>query len=110
LFIFSDSNPSTDASKGVRYRGKKARALGIEDYFNMKMKYADWKLPNGKTARIRLYPKSYETIIKYIVKNGFEIIDYVDCKPLKSARRKFPDEYRLWSKVPKFVIWKLRKK
>lgn len=111
LFIFSDDNPVTKSSKSIIHNKKKLKALGIRNYFKEgEMHYADWKLPNRKTVRIRSYAKTYETIIKTILKNNFEIIDYIDTKPLSSAKNKFKEEYELWSKVPKFVIWKLKKK
>ena len=111
VFLFSDDNPVTKSSKSMIHENKKIKALGIRNYFKEgEMHYADWKLPNGKTVRIRSYAKTYESIIKMIIKNNFEIIDYVDVYPIPSAKSKFPEEFSLWSKVPKFVIWKLKKK
>lgn len=111
LFLFSDDNPVTKSSKSIIYEGNKIRGLGIRDYFKEgEMHYADWELSNGKTVRIRSYAKTCQSIIRVIINSNFEIIDYIDVYPIPSAKEKFPEEYRLWSKVPKFVIWKLRKK
>lgn len=111
VFLFSDYNPVTKSSKSIICENKKIKALGIRDYFKEReMHYVDWKLPNGKTVRIRSYAKTYESIIKIIIKNKFEIVDYIDVHPIHSAKNKFPEEYTLWSKVPKFVIWKLKKR
>src|SRR3989344_1648913 len=109
LFLFSDDNPVTKSSKSITYEGNKIKALGIRNYFKEgEMHSADWELPNGKTVRIRAYSRTFESVIKTILQNNFEIIDYVDAFPIPSAKNKFPEEYKLWSKVPKFVIWKLK--
>jgi len=109
LFLFSGGNPIIDSTV-TTYDNNKLKTIGTKNYFDEKMDYADWTLPNKKTVRIRVYPKTYETVIKTIIKNGFEIMDYVDAKPLPSSKKKFPEQYKLWSKVPKFCIWKLKKK
>jgi len=110
VFIFSTGNPFIDASQSIKYKGVKLKAIGLKDYFKDAPHEADWKLPNGKTVVIRAYTKNYQSTIKTILNSDFEIADYIDIKPISSAKRKFPKEYSLWSKVPKFVIWKLRKK
>jgi len=56
------------------------------------------------------YHKTYETIIKIIVKNGYEIVDYKDCFPLKKAKKLFPEDYETFSRRTFFCVWKLRKK
>ena len=108
IFIFSVKNPIVDISKGTKTKGKELRLLGLENYFKQKRAFAKWKLPNGKVARIVTYHKTYGDIIRTIVKNGFEIIDYEDTKPLEKGKTLFPKEYGFYSKVPNFCVWKLR--
>lgn len=107
-FIFSVGNALYHASKGIKYKGKELRALGIKNYFKDKELKADWKLSNGKIANIITYNKDPGEIIRTAVKNGFEVIDYEDTKPIKKAKKKFPEEYEFYSKVPIFSVWKLR--
>jgi ubiquinone/menaquinone biosynthesis C-methylase UbiE len=110
VFLFSVANPIVDASVSIKHKGEKVKVLGRRGYFAQAAHTADWKLPNGKTVVIKSYEKTYEYIIRTINKTGFEIADYIDIKPIASAKNKFPKEYALWSKIPKFVIWKIRKK
>jgi len=97
-FIFSTNNPVSESSEGAKRKGKKVKIL--TDYFTEK------KL----TTKIPSYHLTYETIIKTILKNGFEIVDYKDAFPLKKAKKLFPDYYERYSKIPFFMVWKVMKK
>lgn len=118
-FIFSIGNPISEVSekykikgKRVKYKGISARVLG--DYFKERKIYGTWKniLHKKEVMSIRMptYHKTYETIIKTIINNGFEIVDYIDCFPTKQSKKLFPDEYRFLSKIPYFCVWKIKKK
>jgi SAM-dependent methyltransferase len=118
-FIFSIGNPVTEISERVMIRGKRIKYRGIPlraitDYFNEKKIYSIWKniLKDEKYKDIRMhsYHKTYETIIKTIIKNGFEIEDYADCFPTKESKKLFPKEYRVLSRIPYFCVWKVKKK
>ena len=109
-FIFSVGNPFTHTCKKEKVKGKKMRVMGIKSYFKDHKLSADWKLPNGKTATIITYVKTYEEMINIILKNNFEIVGYKDTFPLKKAKKLFPEEYELNSKIPFFCVWKIRKK
>ena len=107
-FIFSQGNPVEECKKKIKIRGKTIKVLG--DYFTEKKIYNIWKNIKGKDLRMPTYHKTYETIIKTIIKNGFEIADYKDCFPLKKAKKLFPSDYKEYSKRPFFCVWKVRKK
>jgi len=94
IFIFSTGNPVAET----------------KNYFKESKISVSWKDDNGNIMRMPYYHKTYETIIKTIIKNNFEILDYKDRFPLKKAKRLFPNEYKEYSKVPFFCVWKLRKK
>jgi hypothetical protein len=68
-----------------------------------------WSTGQKKT-RVPGYHKTYETIIKTILRNGFEIVDYKDCYPMKKAKKLFPQYYKSYSKSPYFAVFKVRKK
>ena len=112
VFIFSSGNPITEMTKKVNKRNPLVREF--ENYFNEKKIYGIWRniLHKKKVRNIKMpiYHKTYETIIKTIVKNGFEIIDYKDCFPLKKSKKLFPEEYEFLSKVPFFCVWKVKLK
>ena len=60
--------------------------------------------------KVIAFHRTYESIIKTIIKNGFEIVDYKDCRPLKKAKKIFPDHYKINEAMPYFSVWKVRKK
>jgi SAM-dependent methyltransferase len=112
-FIFSSGNPISEMAKKVSCGKKKYKVLGLRSYFQEKKISTIWNVDDGIRkfkAKIFFYHKTYETIIKSIIKNGFEIADYKDCFPLKKAKKLFPKEYNYTSKVPFFCVWKVKKR
>lgn len=112
IFVFSIGNPVSETAKSMKFNGKKYRALGIKNYFVEGVYYAKWKMGAKKTFKVDVpfYHKTYETIIKTIVRNNFEIVDYKDALPLKKAKELFPEYYERYTKVPVFSVWKLKKR
>ena len=108
LFVFSGSNPVIDVAKKVVYRGRKFRI--VKDYFKEGFRETKWTTEHGAYIKIRFYHKTYGTIVKTILRNGFEIIDYEDAFPIDIARKKFPKDYKLWSNMPFFCTWKIMKR
>ncbi len=109
-FIFSCGNPVSECVQRVIVGKKRYKALGLRSYFEEKVHYANWSYPDIKCPNVPSYHKTYETIIKTILRNGFEIADYKDCFPLKKAKKLFPGDYRTCTKSPYFCVWKVRKK
>jgi len=107
-FIFSTGNPVAEAKKKISMGNKKISIL--DNYFKEGKVYANWKDDKGKKIKMSAYHKTYETIIKTIINNNFEIIDYKDCFPIKKAKKLFPRDYAEYSKKPFFCVWKVRKK
>lgn len=111
MFIFSTDNPVFEVSKSMKIKGKKYKVLGLVDYWKEEKHIATWINPyTKKEVPTPSYHKTFESIIKTILKRGFEITDYKDCFPVKKAKKLFPKEYELYTKVPKFMVIKLRKK
>jgi len=108
FFIFSTGNPVAEARKKIKVGKKKISVL--DNYFKEGKIYGPWQDNKGKKMRMSSYHKTYETIIKTIIKNGFEIVDYKDCFPIKKAKRLFPKDYAEYSKKPFFCVWKIKKK
>src|SRR3989338_4625014 len=109
-FIFSIINPIKRMTSGHEIKGKEYRVLGIKDYFKEGLTKYDWFLPDGQKVVIPQYHKTYSTILKTIVRNSFEIVDYEDLKPVSQAKKMFPEKYEIFSKIPNFCILKLKKK
>ena len=109
--IFSTGNPVYESHKNMILDGKKYKVLGITDYFKEEVFYNSWTNPyNQKEITVPVYHKTYETIIKTLLRNGFDIIDYKDCFPAKESKKLFPKDYAKYSKMPMFMVFKVRKK
>jgi len=108
IFIFSTGNPVAECRKKVKWKGKEFRVF--DNYFRNRKIYGTWN--NIKIGKVKVfsYHFTYEILIKAIIKNGFEIMDYIDCYPIKKAKKLFPGDYRTCSKIPYFSAWKLKKK
>jgi SAM-dependent methyltransferase len=104
--VFSTNNPVVACKEkikdGMIYLGKK-------DYFKEDALYDQWS-----TEKVELivpwHHKTLGYIVRAITQSGFELVDYSDPRPLKSAKKYFPEYYALYSKVPRFSVWKVRKK
>ena len=107
LFVFSIKNPVTICLQKKKWFFKTFRE--IDRYFDEDWRIAKWKgkRVSGEGAH---HHKTYGTIIKYLVKYGFEIIDCEDTKPLSSAKNIFPREYQKTVNSPHFCTWKTVKK
>jgi SAM-dependent methyltransferase len=107
-FIFSTGNPVYESREKKIIGDQKFNVFG--DYFNEGKKSIAWKANEGKDMKMTYYSKTYETIINTLLKNGFEIVGYKDCFPLKKAKKLFPEDYAEYSKKPFFCVWKVRLK
>lgn len=106
IFVFSTGNPVHE-SREKKVIGKKKYTL-FGDYFSEGKKSVSWKDNDGKKMQMPYFHKTYETIINLLLSNGFEIIGYKDCFPLKKAKKLFPEDYEDYSKMPFFCVWKVR--
>ncbi|MDO8622870.1 MAG: class I SAM-dependent methyltransferase [archaeon] len=107
IFIFSTENPYRTSLKRTVFHGRKFKE--VEDYFNERLLINNIVTPEGKNITIKRYRKTYETIMKYILKNNFEILDYIDAKPLPKTKKIFPKEYKKIMDLPYFCVWKVKK-
>ena len=71
--IFSKGNPVCEVRERINYKGRKFRTFG--DYFNERKIYGIWRNFNGKDLKVASYHITYETLIRRILSNGFEIIN-----------------------------------
>lgn len=111
-FVFTVRNPVFEITS--KTNRNKPLVREFKDYFKERKIYFTWKniLHKNKTKDIKMpvYHKTYETIIRTLVKNKLEIVDYKDCFPSKKSKKLFPKEYAFLSKVPYFCVWKVKLK
>lgn len=108
-FVFSIGNPVIEVAVKAVKNGTSLRVIGEKSYFKEGLCRSSWGVIKGKEVIMPFYHKTYETIIKRILKGGFEIVDYADCKPSIKAKKLFPGHYRSHSIFPIFCVWKIRK-
>lgn len=108
IFVFSIYNPVTEKFVKKKWFFKKFHVF--ENYFEENIKKESWVKDKNISTLIIHYHKTYGTIVKLLIKNCFEIIDYEDCKPPLSAKKDFPKDYERTINSPKFCVWKVRKK
>ena len=106
VFIFSGYNPVLEVLD-LNFKNKKFEFEG--NYFKKEKIWKKWEHANKKDS-IFFYHKSYEEIINTILKNKFEIVGYKDTFPLKKSEKLYSKSYNKWSKLPKFSVWKVKKK
>ncbi|MFH1211923.1 MAG: class I SAM-dependent methyltransferase [Candidatus Woesearchaeota archaeon] len=101
IFVFSVYSPFKEVLSKKKWKGKEFRI--IERYFDERLIYDNWE-KGDKKYRVSHHHKTYGTIIKTIIRNGFEIVDYEDCKPPKSAKQKYLKAYEETMNIPNFCV------
>jgi SAM-dependent methyltransferase len=107
IFIFTIGVPFYECVRRIKINGKKFKTPS--DYFNERAIHTTW-CSNGKEGKTIHYHKTYGTIIKLLIKNNFEILDYEDCKPILKAKKIYPKEFGDEMDFPRFCAWKVKKK
>lgn len=110
VLIFSTGNPLAKAAEKKKINGIEYKILGEKDYFKLNKTEMIYNSKGGKKIKIFNYVIKNKQVINLANKFGFDIIDYEDTKPILSAKKQFPKEYKLYSKLPLFSVWKLRLK
>lgn len=108
IFVFSGYNPVTEKVVKIKWFFRKFRIL--KDYFKEEKRVGKWRKDKNISADITHYHKTYGTIVKLLVANGFEILDYEDCKPAISSRKGYEKYYDTNLDYPHFCVWKVEKK
>jgi len=104
IFIFSSDNPVVAATH--RMRGKPRKYRVFRNYFDEGKFYKRW--PRIK-SRVPYQHITFQTMIRAVVRNGFNIEDFVDTRTTKEAKKYDRSMYAFTSKVPWFSVWKVRK-
>ncbi|MBU0459757.1 MAG: class I SAM-dependent methyltransferase [Nanoarchaeota archaeon] len=115
FFVFSTGHPifdllnesldnSSEAKISIKRVGNKRIVQG--NYFDEKPKLANL----GELGKMITYAYTFETLIKLGLNNGFELVDYVDAKPVPSSKKYDSEKYKLTTTLPTFILFKWRKK
>ena len=102
--IFNLINQSNNHLIGVRKTSGQRHIFG--NYFDESLKLSDL----GPMGKFVLRNFTFETLISAGLKNSFELVDYVDAKPISSSRKIDADKYRLTTTLPTFMLFKFKKK
>jgi ubiquinone/menaquinone biosynthesis C-methylase UbiE len=105
IFVFSIPNPLLEISSHIK--GKPYNYRVFKDYFKEGKTHSRW--PTFK-VNIPYYHRTFQTLVRAIVRNKFVIEDFVDAKPVKEGKKVNPDAYKTYSKIPHFSIFKVRKR
>jgi ubiquinone/menaquinone biosynthesis C-methylase UbiE len=111
LFVFSTGHPifnlinqSNNHLIGVRKTSGQRHIFG--NYFDESLKLSDL----GPMGKFVLRNFTFETLINTGLKNGFELVDYKDAKPVSLSRRIDFEKFKLTSTLPTFILFKFKKK
>lgn len=59
--------------------------------------------------KVSYYHRPISAILSDIIKSGFIISDFIEPKPLKSVIKRKSDFYKIYSKIPLYMIFELKK-
>jgi ubiquinone/menaquinone biosynthesis C-methylase UbiE len=111
IFVYSTGHPIFNMINSSPQHIIEAVKIGTKkiiygDYFNESFQKGDL----GTLGWMNLRNFTYQTLIKTALKHNFEIVDYVDAKPIPCSRKYDSQKYLLTIKLPSFILFKLRKK
>jgi len=112
VFIFSTGHPVFDL-----INQSPTHLIGIKKIKNKRIIYGNYFDESPKETdlgsflgKMKVYCYTYETLINTALKNNFELISYVDAKPIPNSRKYNAGKYELTTKLPTFMLFKFRKK
>lgn len=103
MFVFSIGNPVTNC---IRVNNRRRISIKREYFREIRAK-SRW---GEKGVCMIWYHKTYGTIVRSLVRNGFDLVDYEDAKPINKSKKLFPKYYEETNILPYFCTWKWRKK
>ncbi len=113
-FIFSIYNPVLDATypiKGNNLEGFLSdKNRRFEDYYREGLHKQIWWKGTKDEIEIIHVCRTYQTWIKTAIKNGFDIVDYLDAQPIPMSKKINKNEFGFASKVPLVCVFKTKKR
>jgi len=105
IFVFSLTNPLLEVSKHEKGESRRLYRK-FKNYFKEGKMYVKW--PTFR-VKIPFYHRTFQSLIRTIIRNKFVIEDFVDAKPVKEGKKVNPEAYEAYSKIPHFCVFKVRK-
>ncbi|MFH0701321.1 MAG: class I SAM-dependent methyltransferase [Candidatus Woesearchaeota archaeon] len=102
--IFNMINSSPKHILGILKDGTKKIING--DYFNESFQKGDL----GTLGWMKMRNFTHQTLIQTALKHNFVILDYIDAKPVPHSRKYDSYKFKLTSKLPTFIVFKLKKR
>lgn len=118
--LFYYSNESPIASARERYEDSNFKIVGIGKFIDKKSgkmiplgrgwneRLAEWEMVPGMI--MKTYNKTFRTQLQALRKANFELVDFIDCKPIPAFKKYDPDAYKIFTKFPLFSIYVSKKK
>ncbi len=118
LFYYSRNSPEASARElKVEGRYRYCAVGAVRDTKNKRLiplgthwKEGIQKFEMFPGMTLKYYKRSFSTNLKAIVKSGFELVNFIDCKPTPTFKNYDQDTYRIFTKFPLFSIYVCRKK
>lgn len=118
LFYYSDASPIAGAREDYEDENLKIRGLGQVVYKKnnksiiLGRAWSEFIDPFEMVPGmiIKAYKRTFRTNLKAIRKAGFELVDFIDCKPIPAFKKYNPEKYYLFRKIPLFSIYVCKKK
>ena len=107
IFVFSTTNPLKEVTHHIPGRPYYMRRF--YNYFQEGEQGGVWFKGTRREVTMRFVHRTLETYIKTAIGSGFEIVDYVDAKPVQEMKRIDRKTYDQMMSVPQLSVFKLRK-
>ncbi|MBW2991550.1 class I SAM-dependent methyltransferase [Candidatus Woesearchaeota archaeon] len=118
LFIYSNESPINAARESYENKNFKIKVAGTILFKKTGRKISfgsafedwivEWEMVPGML--MKTYKHTFRTQLLALGKAGFELIDFIDCKPVPAFKKYSPKEYNTFIKFPLFSIYVSRKK
>jgi len=114
VYVFSIANPLFSVRERTNINNKEFWLLGYSSEGQKLEIYGDyfkegWKTWEMAETKMLFHRKTMETIINTILKNGFSIEGYKDTKPVSLGRKVDPRSFKIFSRLPIFSVFKIKK-
>lgn len=118
LFYYSNNSPIYSARE--KYEDNNFKISGIGKFIDKKSgkiialgrawneRLDEWEMIPGMI--MKTYNKTFRTQLQALRKANFELVDFIDCKPIPAFKKYDPDSYKIFSKFPIFSIYVSKKK
>lgn len=118
LFYYSNESPTVSAME--KYEDKNFKITGVGKFKDKKSgkfivlgrswneRLSRWEMVPGMI--MKTYHKTFRTQLLALRNSGFELIDFIDCKPVPAFKKYDKKSYKIYTKFPCMSIYVAKKK